>query len=62
HPMMEQALPRLLVLAKEIFEPRTTADNLQLILNLTTAPEQQKMLQKAIDALLACEQDLIDGD
>ncbi len=61
-PMMAQALPRLLVLAKEMFEPKTTADNLQLILNLTTEPVQQQVLQEAIDALLACEQDLIDGD
>lgn len=61
-PVMDRLLPRLLVLAKEAFYPKTTADNLQLILNLTIDAAPQQALQAAIDALLDCEQDLKDGD
>jgi len=60
--MMDTVLPRLLVLAAEAFQPKTTADNLQLILNLTTEEAQQQSLKTAIAALLECEQNLKDGD
>lgn len=60
--MMTSILSRLLVLATEAFQPKTTADNLQLILNLTTEQAAKDILQSAIDALLECEQDLKEGD
>ena len=60
--MIKKVLAKLLVLANEAFQPKTTADNLQLILNLTTSEPAKEVLAETISALLLCEQELKDGD
>lgn len=56
--LLEAALPRLVSLAIDVFQPRTTAGNLKLILAMRKAGDDTAILEKAIAALTDCERRL----
>lgn len=59
NPLMENALPRLVSLADDVFQPRTTVDNLKLILGLRKPGENTELLEEVITVLTAREKELI---
>lgn len=56
--LLNSALPRLASLADDVFQPKTTADNLNLILALRKPGEDTELLKKAITVLTARENEL----
>lgn len=57
--LIENALPRLASLADDVFQPKTTVDNLKLILGLRKPSENIELLEKVIAVLTAREKELV---